>query len=80
MTNIGFQLKFQITFYDRIRSVLSYLAYFLEFFFFNDFDVRITDDCELDEKTVLMIFCSYYSDQSADANASSSSSSKKSGS
>lgn len=49
-------------------------------FFFNDFDVRITDDCELDEKTVLMIFCSYYSDQSTDANASSSSSSKKSGS
>lgn len=39
VTNIGFQLKFQITFYDRIRSVLSYLAYFLEFFFFDDLDL-----------------------------------------
>ncbi len=48
--------------------------------FMNDFEVRITDNCNLDEKTVLMIFCSYYSDQSADAKASSSSSSKKSGS
>ena len=34
--------------------------------FFNDFDIRITEKCSLDEKTVLMIFCSYYSDQSAD--------------
>lgn len=48
--------------------------------FMNDFEVRITDKCNLDEKTVLMIFCSYYSDQSADAKASSNSSSKKSGS
>ena len=47
--------------------------------FMNDFEVRITDKCNLDEKTVLMIFCSYYSDQSADSKASSSSSSKKSG-
>ena len=35
---------------------------------FYDFDVRITDKCTIDEKTVLMIFCSYYSDQSADSN------------
>ena len=35
--------------------------------FFNDFDVRITENCKLDEKTVLMIFCSYYSDYSADS-------------
>lgn len=48
--------------------------------FFKDFDVRITDKCSLDEKTVLMIFCSYYSDHSADSKASSNSSSKKSGS
>lgn len=48
--------------------------------FMNDFEVRITDKCNLDEKTVLMIFCSYYSDQSADAKTSSNSSSKKSGS
>lgn len=48
--------------------------------FMNDFEVRITDKCNLDEKTVLMIFCSYYSDQSADAKSSSNSSNKKSGS
>lgn len=48
--------------------------------FLNDFDVRITKDCKLNEKTVLMIFCSYYSDQSADSKATSNSSSKKSGS
>ena len=45
---------------------------------FNDFTVRIYDDCELDEKTVLMIFCSYYSDQKADGSKGSSSSGKSS--
>lgn len=30
--------------------------------FMRDFDVRITDKCNIDEKTVLMIFCSYFSD------------------
>lgn len=35
---------------------------------FNDFDVRITENCNLDEKTVLMIFSSYYSDQKYDSN------------
>lgn len=34
--------------------------------FFNDFNVRIYEECQLDEKTVLMIFCSYYSDQKFD--------------
>lgn len=48
--------------------------------FFKDFDVRIKEECKLDEKTVLMIFCSYYSDQSADSQAAHSSSSKGSGS
>lgn len=48
--------------------------------FMKDFCIRITEDCNLDEKTVLMIFCSYYSDQSADAKASSNNSSKRSGS
>lgn len=43
-------------------------------FFFNDFDVRILEECNLDEKAVLMIFCSYYSDHSADSKTSSSSS------
>lgn len=36
-------------------------------FFFNDFDVRIFENCELDENTVLLIFSSYYSDQHADS-------------
>lgn len=44
--------------------------------FMNDFVVRITEKCNLDEKTVLMIFCSYYSDYSADARTSSNSSSE----
>ena len=35
-------------------------------YFFNDFNVKIYEECELDEITVLMIFCSYYSDQHAD--------------
>ncbi len=46
--------------------------------FFKDFDIRILEECEMDENTVIMIFCSYYSDQAADSKASSSS--KKSGS
>lgn len=44
-------------------------------FFFNDFDVRISEECSIDEKAVLMIFCSYYSDQAADEKASSNSNS-----
>lgn len=35
---------------------------------FNDFNVRISKECKLDEKAILMIFCSYYSDQYADNN------------
>jgi len=31
-----------------------------------DFEVRISDDCKIDDKTILMIFCSYYSDKAAD--------------
>lgn len=46
--------------------------------YFKDFEVRILENCPMDENTVLMIFCSYYSDRSADS--SSHSSSKKSGS
>lgn len=42
------------------------LADYYSNFFFNDFTVRISENCDLDEKTVLMIFCSYYSDQHAD--------------
>lgn len=34
--------------------------------FFNDFTVEISDKCELDHYTVLMIMCSYYSDQAYD--------------
>ena len=47
------------------------IADFHSSLFMNDFDVRITDKCNLDEKAVLLIFCSYYSDQSADSKASS---------
>ena len=54
------------------------IADFYSKLFFNDFTVRIYDDCELDEKTVLMIFCSYYSDQKADGSKGSSSSGKSS--
>lgn len=38
--------------------------------FFNDFEVRISNKCKLDERTVLMIFCSYYSDKDADSRKS----------
>lgn len=38
--------------------------------FCQDFDVRIGEDCELDENVVLMIFSSYYSDQKADSQSS----------
>lgn len=36
---------------------------------FKDFDVRIVNSSILDERSVLMIFCSYYSDQAADNNS-----------
>lgn len=42
-------------------------------FFFNDYDVRISEDCKIDDNAVLMIFASYYSDQAADSRSSSSS-------
>lgn len=34
---------------------------------YNDFTIRISDKCNIDHKSVLMIFCSYYSDQYADS-------------
>lgn len=43
------------------------IADFYSKLFFNDFDVRIYEDCQIDEKTVLMIFSSYYSDQKFDS-------------
>ena len=46
------------------------IADYNSFILFNDFDVRISDDCPIDETTVLMIFCSYYSDQSYDSSSS----------
>ena len=48
------------------------IADFYSKLFFNDFTVRIYEDCKLDENTVLMIFCSYYSDQKTDSSGSSS--------
>ncbi len=50
--------------YDSNQNLI---ADFNSNYLMNDFDVRITDKCNLDEKTVLMIFCSYYSDQHADS-------------
>lgn len=47
------------------------IADYNSFLLFKDFNVRISDKCDLNEKAVLMIFCSYYSDQAADAKASS---------
>lgn len=44
---------------------------------FNDFTVRISENCNLNERAVLMIFCSYYSDQAYDAEATASSNSSK---
>ena len=35
-------------------------------FFFNDFTIKISDKCMLDHYTVIMIMCSYYSDQAYD--------------
>ncbi len=49
------------------------IADFHSFPFFNDFSVRISEDCEMDENVVLMIFSSYYSDQKADSTSSSNS-------
>lgn len=46
------------------------IADYSSFILFNDFDVRISNDCPIDETTVLMIFCSYYSDQSYDSSSS----------
>jgi len=42
--------------------------------FFKDYDVKISEECKIDDNVVLMIFASYYSDQAADSKASSSSS------
>lgn len=42
------------------------VADYESFIFFNDFKLRISDECPLDETTTIMIFCSYYSDQAYD--------------
>ena len=39
------------------------IATYGSFVFFNDFTIKISEECEIDPTTVLMIFCSYYSDQ-----------------
>lgn len=56
------------TMYDADGSIV---ADYRSFPFFKDFDIRVSDECELDENVVLMIFCSYYSDQNADSSGSS---------
>ena len=47
------------------------VAVYRSFPLFKDFDLRIAEDCEIDEDTVLMIFCSYYSDHKFDSHSSS---------
>ena len=42
------------------------IATYGSFVFFKDFTVMISNDSEIDPTTLLMIFCSYYSDQSYD--------------
>lgn len=42
--------------------------------FMNDYTVKISEDCKIDDDAVLMIFASYYSDRAADSKSSSSSS------
>lgn len=51
------------------------IAIYSSNYFFNDYEVQIAKDCEMDENVVLMIFASYYSDQAADSRAASSNSS-----
>lgn len=43
--------------------------------FMNDYTVKISDNCKIDDNAALMIFASYYSDRSADSRSSSSHSS-----
>lgn len=42
------------------------VADYKSFILFNDFNLRISEACPIDETTAIMIFCSYYSDQSYD--------------
>ena len=42
------------------------IATYGSFVFFNDFTIKISEECKIDPTTVLMIFCSYYSDQAYD--------------
>ena len=46
------------------------IAVYRSFPFCQDFELRIAEDCELDENTVLMIFSSYYSDYKFDSQSS----------
>lgn len=49
--------------YDANRKII---AEYESFYLFNDFNIKIYDNCEIDEISVIMLFCSYYSDFSAD--------------
>lgn len=50
------------------KLIATYSAYP----FMNDYTVKISEDCEMDDDVVLMIMASYYSDQAADGRSSSS--------
>lgn len=60
--------------YDREGTLI---ADYNSFFLFKDFNVRISEKCNLNEKAVLMIFCSYYSDQATDAKVAANQNSSK---
>ena len=45
-------------------------------FYRRDYDVRIKDECKLDDTTILMMMASFYSDRSADSSSNSSNSNK----
>ena len=61
------EFNFTDTYGEMRDPVGRLIAEYGSFIFFNDFDVRVSPDCQLDENTVLMIFASYYSDQAFDS-------------
>lgn len=61
------------TMYDAEGNIV---ADYRSFPFFNDFDIRVSEDCEVDEDVIVMIFSAYYSDHKFDSKSSGGSSSK----
>lgn len=51
------------TIFDKDENLI---AEYTSNFFYNDFTIRISNKCDIDHNAILMMFCSYYSDQHAD--------------